>query len=639
MFVRSRLLRWPFLVAVLAGTMTGNGLAAEAPVVGLVPKARKPIVLDGKLDDWDGAFVTPVHVGHPDFPNRGAHFLFLWDEQNLYVGLRCLDRKPAHVAPDTRLWDGDAVELYLDARRGDKLGGKDFGPGTLHMFYTAFTGTAVKPRWRVRDLPAFRGLALKGVEVAAVKAPWGYTAELKLPWANFPGFKARAGEVIGLDAELCSSDGGPRVDRTWVYSSPAAVATPSVFGRVKLVEGIDSAKLQPYSRALLPVSVTQTGNYPWLHTTTCVSPTLEKATAKVEGKVLDASGKARKTTTLTRRALDSTGFVLWNGSLELFDLAPGAYTLELSARDRAGNVLARRTTRIVHGDALPARAAASPAPMVERTRPHPRLKEERPKGRRAKLSIGTLFMPEKLPLKGKAPLFVHFHGAPWLPEVAAAREGRAVISVHLGSGSAVYGKAFAEAKAFTKLIGEAEAKAGVGFEPVGLTAWSAGYGAVRAILRSPEHYRRVQFVILLDGLHAGYVDGRPGPRESRLVAEDLDVFVRLARDAVAGRKRFLVVHSEIFPGNYASTTETADYLLDAVGLRRSAVLKWGPGKTQQLSDTRRGGLRVAGFAGNSAPDHVDLFHALPDFLGWLASTAPSRPSLPPPNESRSAATH
>ena len=35
------------------------------------------------------------------------------------------------------------------------------------------------------------------------------------------------GDVIGIDCELCSSDGGPRVDRTFVYSGPAAVGSPS----------------------------------------------------------------------------------------------------------------------------------------------------------------------------------------------------------------------------------------------------------------------------------------------------------------------------------------------------------------------------------------------------------------------------
>jgi hypothetical protein len=36
--------------------------------------------------------------------------------------------------------------------------------------------------------------------------------------------------------------------------------------------------------------------------------------------------------------------------------------------------------------------------------------------------------------------------------------------------------------------------------------------------------------------------------------------------------------------------------------------------TVLLSDTRAGRLRVQGFAGNSAPDHVDLLHALPEWL-------------------------
>src|SRR4051812_16060852 len=99
----------PALLALLGSCLPG--LAAEdRPVVGLIPRASKPVRLDGKLDEWAGAFVTPVHVGHTDFANRGGQFLFLWDDQNLYVGLRCLDRRPAHVGKNNQLWNGDAVE-------------------------------------------------------------------------------------------------------------------------------------------------------------------------------------------------------------------------------------------------------------------------------------------------------------------------------------------------------------------------------------------------------------------------------------------------------------------------------------------------------------------------------------------------
>lgn len=269
----------------------------------------------------------------------------------------------------------------------------------------------------------------------------------------------------------------------------------------------------------------------------------------------------------------------------------------------------------VKTDDKPAKSAQNPSPMVEHTRAHPRLKEEKPPGRRERLTLGTLFLPEKLKTEGSVPLFIHFHGGTWLPEVAAARQRPlAVITVQLGSGSAVYATPFKDRQAFGKLLREAENKAGVRFDPVGLTAWSAGYGAVREILRAPGGYERVEFVLLLDGLHAGYVSGQPGPKESSLIPQDLDVFVKFARDAAAGKKRFLVIHSEVFPGTFASTTETADYLLAQLALKRKAVLRWGPMQTQQLSEAGQGHFRVLGFAGNSAPDHVDHLHALPDFL-------------------------
>src|SRR5437660_10133833 len=144
------------VLLVLVGVISSSAaLAQEKPVVGLIPKAHKPIAMDGKLTGWDGAFVTPVHVGHPDFANRGGQFLYLWDEQNLYIGLRCLDQKAAHVGPDNQIWNGDAVEFYLDTRRGDQLGAAAFGPGTLHMFWTPFTKTALHSRMGIRDLPAF----------------------------------------------------------------------------------------------------------------------------------------------------------------------------------------------------------------------------------------------------------------------------------------------------------------------------------------------------------------------------------------------------------------------------------------------------------------------------------------------------
>jgi hypothetical protein len=38
---------------------------------------------------------------------------------------------------------------------------------------------------------------------------------------------------------------------------------------------------------------------------------------------------------------------------------------------------------------------------------------------------------------------------------------------------------------------------------------------------------------------------------------------------------------------------------------------------QQLSEVHAGNFRVLGFAGNTAPDHVDHYHAMPELLRAL----------------------
>jgi hypothetical protein len=281
---------------------------------------------------------------------------------------------------------------------------------------------------------------------------------------------------------------------------------------------------------------------------------------------------------------------------------------------RAATILA-----LAHVAAIAVQQPQNPSPMVEHTRRHLRLTEETPPGRRIPLEIGTLFVPAGL--KPPARLLFHFHGGTWLPEVSAARAGQtAVVSIQLGSGSSVYAKPFNDLQLFLRLIAEAERIANLRFSGVGLSSWSAGYGAVREILKVPDNYARVDRVLLIDGLHTGYVGDRPGTgpsQESQLDTSTLQIFLQLARDALAGRKQLIVTHSEIFPGTFASTTETADWLLAALGLRRTPVVKWGPMGTQQLSEVRAGRFVLIGFAGNSAPDHVDQLHSLPEYLRWF----------------------
>jgi hypothetical protein len=265
----------------------------------------------------------------------------------------------------------------------------------------------------------------------------------------------------------------------------------------------------------------------------------------------------------------------------------------------------------------PSPAPQNPSPMVEHTRVHPRLTQITPPGRREKLELGTLFLPEKLHSRTPRLLFF-FHGGDWLPDLAAAgQKNMAAITVQAGAGSGSYTRLFVDPKHFPALIAEAEAKSGLHFSEVDLAGWSAGCGALRQILLDPAGYDRVHRVLCIDGVHTDYTVGTPGPLESKIGLDNLKIWQRFGADAIAGKKRLIITHTEIFPGTFASTTETSDELLREWGLTPHPVAKFGPMQTQMLSDVKSGGLEVLGFAGNSAPDHVDQLHSLPVYLRWL----------------------
>ncbi|HVX39361.1 MAG TPA: hypothetical protein VHB25_07275 [Gemmatimonadaceae bacterium] len=280
--------------------------------------------------------------------------------------------------------------------------------------------------------------------------------------------------------------------------------------------------------------------------------------------------------------------------------------------------------------ARPAPASQNPSPMVEHTRAHERLHPvdiggtrrtfAGPLGKPVEVWIPDGLRPEKVNL------VVHFLGAAWLPEYAVSRVGQNTVAavVNLGAGSGIYDRAFSDPAAFDSLLAgvarEVSAAAGrtAALDRITLVGYSAGHGAVRAILRDSAHFARVNAILLLDGMHTSYVpEGVVQALGGTLDTRNLDGFVAFARAAVRGEKRFLITHSEIFPGTFASTTETADYLLEQLGLTRTPVLRWGPRGMQQLSDVRAGQFELMGFAGNSAPDHVDQLQGMPEFLERL----------------------
>ncbi|MBK8813744.1 MAG: hypothetical protein IPN69_23855 [Acidobacteria bacterium] len=283
-------------------------------------------------------------------------------------------------------------------------------------------------------------------------------------------------------------------------------------------------------------------------------------------------------------------------------------------------------------------APQNPSPSTETTRPHTRVARVDVPGERTELKSLTgavLFVPEKSRVKikppeggtpsvaRKIPLVIHFHGAPWLVQKQISDEmpKAALVTINLGSGSRAYGGPFAAYPVlFKSVIDEAAAMLNLknGFSSITLIGFSAGYGAIRQILRQPDNFKLVDNVLLLDGIHASYVpEGKPLGAGGVIRDEDLDSYLAFAREASKGRKSFVITHSELFPGTYASTTECVDYLIAKLELKRTPKLKHGPIGMQQLSEVNVKGFKIRGYAGNTGIDHGDHLYAMPAWLKLL----------------------
>jgi hypothetical protein len=276
-----------------------------------------------------------------------------------------------------------------------------------------------------------------------------------------------------------------------------------------------------------------------------------------------------------------------------------------------------------------------PSPMSETVRRHERIQQKEFDGLSFEIpgvlpKTVEVFIPASSAKKIEFDLLIHFLGASYVVKHAADQYKGDIVAafVHLGAGSKINGDAFRDSTVFPRLLDSlrtnTEYRLGriIRFKRIILSGWSAGYGAVRQILSTCDNYNRVDAVLLLDGIHASYVpEGRPLAEGGRIDSTHVEAFLKFARDAsqTESRHQFLITHSEIFPGTYASTTEATDYFFQQINVKRQAVLEWGPLGMQQISSARQGYFKVLGFAGNTAPDHVDHFHALFHFLNLLAA--------------------
>jgi hypothetical protein len=362
--------RWPtfwFVIGLTVFIFVPPASAQTGPLVpgvrGLATRAPKNMKIDGDLSEFNSGFCTPVEYFSLDpktLRNRAAQFFYMWDDEAFYAGLRTLDSSPANLADDAHLWEGDGVEWYFDTRQDENFLSQSWptntSAGAVHCYWAGLKGTNIQGRFCLR--PGYLNAMPKiGVEVAARRTVRGLDVELKLPWANFPNFKPKPNQVIALDAELCYSDGGPRIFRTFAYGSPLSVQQPASLGTIQLVEKLQPSFWKECGPVMMPIrcdTAWTQNSKPQVTGLMALPPNHSGEIGKVVFRLLGLDEKHLGDYEGEIETFESEGdfrraVAHWPGGLP----APGTYHLLGIVYDKAGKELTRVAPRMVSANMQP----------------------------------------------------------------------------------------------------------------------------------------------------------------------------------------------------------------------------------------------------------------------------------------------
>jgi hypothetical protein len=237
---------------------------------------------------------------------------------------------------------------------------------------------------------------------------------------------------------------------------------------------------------------------------------------------------------------------------------------------------------------------------------------------RVKFGYADLYVPTFFrPVSGQYDLVIHFHGIPSLQEdnFERARVNAVVVSINLGIASDAYSNAFRAPGSFDALLDRTQRALdktgrapGARLGRIALSAWSAGFASVGAILKQPGVPERVDAVLLADGPHAAYV----APHQ--IYEAGLEKWVRFADAASRGEKLFALTHSSIQTMGYPSTTETIGAILRLASVDKVPTPGIGPRGMHEIYESHLGSFHVEGFEGQTAKDHIDHIKGMSETL-------------------------
>jgi hypothetical protein len=218
--------------------------------------------------------------------------------------------------------------------------------------------------------------------------------------------------------------------------------------------------------------------------------------------------------------------------------------------------------------------------------------------------------PSAVEADGSYDVIIHFHGVQMAlePAMREAQLRAVLIIVNDGLVAESYRDGHGAPGTLQRLldglhahVAEAFHRDDVHARRVAVSAWSAGFGAVAPMLKRAEEVARIDAVLVSDGIHVSFTD----PRNRSIVNSQLEPVAAFARRAMSRDKLLGITHTAIQTPDFASTTETANKLLEMLALTPNVILDGDKAREPLATSVAESGdFVLLGYAGNDKHAHA-----------------------------------
>lgn len=177
--------------------------------------------------------------------------------------------------------------------------------------------------------------------------------------------------------------------------------------------------------------------------------------------------------------------------------------------------------------------------------------------------------------------------------------------------------------ALTKLRAEPDFPDNTTWGNEAISSFSAGYAAVREILKTQSYFDRIDGIHLADSLYASFTS----PSDHTPLASQMVDFRRYALAASQASKTLIFSHSQVPTFTYCRTDECADDLVQHVGATWQTYTATGLGGMQFYRRALLGDFSIYGATGTDANAHAIHLQYMGQFISGLPLAQVPEPSV------------